>query len=228
MYDRIRTYLSQQLDIPVEEMSRDTTFESLHLDSLDMMEMVMDMEEELGVEVGPFADHLERLEVLPVGEDADDLHAGLGHASEVVADGLLVPVLPHAGSGVGGPVVASDFHGVLVSLCLCCCAVRRLAGGVRRGCRNDGREENMAAGGAKGKTASRKKRGRRVWAAKNAKRASSSVAIREKAHYFIRFRGHSVQCPWWGADGVVARVSVCQGLCAWFELGSFRLSENTT
>ena len=50
MYDRIRTYLSQQLDIPVEEMSRDTTFESLHLDSLDMMEMVMDMEEELGVD----------------------------------------------------------------------------------------------------------------------------------------------------------------------------------
>ena len=50
MYDRIRTYLSQQLDIPVEEMSRDTTLESLHLDSLDMMEMVMDMEEELGVD----------------------------------------------------------------------------------------------------------------------------------------------------------------------------------
>ena len=50
MYDRIRTYLSQQLDIPVEEISRDTTFESLHLDSLDMMEMIMDMEEELGVD----------------------------------------------------------------------------------------------------------------------------------------------------------------------------------
>lgn len=50
MYDRIRTYLSEQLDIPVEDMSRDTTFESLHLDSLDMVEMVMDMEEELGVD----------------------------------------------------------------------------------------------------------------------------------------------------------------------------------
>lgn len=50
MYERIRTYLSEQLDIPVEEMSRDTTFESLHLDSLDMVEMVMDMEEELGVD----------------------------------------------------------------------------------------------------------------------------------------------------------------------------------
>lgn len=50
MYEKIRTYLSQQLDIPVGDMERDTTFESLHLDSLDMVEMVMDMEEELGVD----------------------------------------------------------------------------------------------------------------------------------------------------------------------------------
>lgn len=50
MYERITRYLSQQLDIPAEEMDRDTTFESLHLDSLDMMEMIMDMEEELGVD----------------------------------------------------------------------------------------------------------------------------------------------------------------------------------
>ncbi len=50
MYNRIRNYLSEQLDIPVEEMDRDTTFESLHVDSLDMVEMVMDMEEELGID----------------------------------------------------------------------------------------------------------------------------------------------------------------------------------
>ncbi|MBQ7871833.1 MAG: acyl carrier protein [Oscillospiraceae bacterium] len=50
MYERIRTYLSQQLDIPADEMSRSTSFESLHLDSLDMVEMIMDMEEELGVD----------------------------------------------------------------------------------------------------------------------------------------------------------------------------------
>ena len=50
MYEKIRAYLSQQLDIAAEDMSRDTTFESLHLDSLDMVEMIMDMEEELGVE----------------------------------------------------------------------------------------------------------------------------------------------------------------------------------
>lgn len=50
MYEKIRAYLAQQLDINAEDMSRDTTFESLHLDSLDMVEMIMDMEEELGVE----------------------------------------------------------------------------------------------------------------------------------------------------------------------------------
>ena len=52
MFERIRNYLSSQLDIPAEEMSRETTFESLHLDSLDMVEMVMDLEEELGIDLG--------------------------------------------------------------------------------------------------------------------------------------------------------------------------------
>ncbi len=70
MYNRIRNYLSEQLDIPVEEMGRDTTFESLHVDSLDMVEMVMDMEEELGIDfemdgdvkldtIGDLADYIE-------------------------------------------------------------------------------------------------------------------------------------------------------------------------
>ena len=70
MYNRIRTYLSEQLDIPVEEMDRNTTFESLHVDSLDMVEMVMDMEEELGIDfemdgdvkletIGDLADYIE-------------------------------------------------------------------------------------------------------------------------------------------------------------------------
>ena len=70
MYNRIRSYLSEQLDIPVEEMDRNTTFESLHVDSLDMVEMVMDMEEELGIDfemdgdtkletIGDLADYIE-------------------------------------------------------------------------------------------------------------------------------------------------------------------------
>lgn len=50
MLEKITAYLAEQLDIPADSMNRDTTFESLHLDSLDMVEMVMDMEEELGVD----------------------------------------------------------------------------------------------------------------------------------------------------------------------------------
>ncbi len=67
MLERIISYLSEQLDIPKEEMNRDTTFESLHLDSLDMVEMVMDMEEELGVDFEMEG----KLEVNTIGELAD-------------------------------------------------------------------------------------------------------------------------------------------------------------
>ncbi len=70
MINRIRKYLSEQLDIPVEEIDRDTTFESLHVDSLDMVEMVMDLEEELDIDfemdgdvkletIGDLADYIE-------------------------------------------------------------------------------------------------------------------------------------------------------------------------
>ena len=51
MFEKIVAYLSEQLDIPAEEITRDTTFESLGVDSLDMMEMVMDLETDLGVEL---------------------------------------------------------------------------------------------------------------------------------------------------------------------------------
>ena len=43
MFEKIRSYLAEQLDKAPESMSRATTFESLHLDSLDMVEMIMDM-----------------------------------------------------------------------------------------------------------------------------------------------------------------------------------------
>ncbi len=50
MLNKIISYLSQQLDIPAKDMNADTTFESLHLDSLDMAEMILDMESEVGVD----------------------------------------------------------------------------------------------------------------------------------------------------------------------------------
>ena len=51
MFEKIAAYLSEQLDIPMEEISMDTTFESLGIDSLDTVEMVMDLESDLGVEL---------------------------------------------------------------------------------------------------------------------------------------------------------------------------------
>lgn len=51
MFEKVVKYLSEQLSIPAEEINRDTTFDSLHLDSLDTVEMVMDLEEELGVDL---------------------------------------------------------------------------------------------------------------------------------------------------------------------------------
>lgn len=50
MLDKIISYLAQQLDISADELDADTTFESLNLDSLDMAEMIIDMEEEVGVD----------------------------------------------------------------------------------------------------------------------------------------------------------------------------------
>ena len=51
MLEKLIAYLSRELDIPAEEMDRDTTFESLHLDSLDTVEMLMELESELGVDL---------------------------------------------------------------------------------------------------------------------------------------------------------------------------------
>lgn len=51
MFDKIVSYLSRELDIPADDIAMDTTFESLHLDSLDTVEMLMDLESELGVDL---------------------------------------------------------------------------------------------------------------------------------------------------------------------------------
>ena len=51
MFEKIVKYLSEQLDIPAEKITKDTTFESLGIDSLDIVEMIMDLESELGIEL---------------------------------------------------------------------------------------------------------------------------------------------------------------------------------
>ncbi len=51
MFEKIANYLAAQLDISADDITAETTFESLGVDSLDTVEMVMDLEDELGVEL---------------------------------------------------------------------------------------------------------------------------------------------------------------------------------
>ena len=51
MFEKIRSYLASELDISEDEISRDTTFESLGVDSLDTVEMLMNLEDKLGAEI---------------------------------------------------------------------------------------------------------------------------------------------------------------------------------
>lgn len=51
MYEKLVSYAAKQLDLSPEEITPDSTFESLGIDSLDIVEMIMDLESELGVEL---------------------------------------------------------------------------------------------------------------------------------------------------------------------------------
>ena len=51
MYEKLVAYASKQLEIDASEITPDSTFESLGIDSLDIVEMIMDLESELGVEL---------------------------------------------------------------------------------------------------------------------------------------------------------------------------------
>jgi len=51
MYEKLVSYAAKQLELSVDEITPDSTFESLGIDSLDIVEMIMDLESELGVEL---------------------------------------------------------------------------------------------------------------------------------------------------------------------------------
>ncbi len=51
MYEKLVSYASKQLELDPAEITPDSTFESLGIDSLDIVEMIMDLESELGVEL---------------------------------------------------------------------------------------------------------------------------------------------------------------------------------
>ena len=51
MYEKLVSYAAKQLDLNPEDITPASTFESLGIDSLDIVEMIMDLESELGVEL---------------------------------------------------------------------------------------------------------------------------------------------------------------------------------
>ena len=51
MYEKLVSYAVKQLDLTADDITPESTFESLGIDSLDIAEMVMDLENELGIEL---------------------------------------------------------------------------------------------------------------------------------------------------------------------------------
>ena len=50
MYEKLVSFAAKQLELDASEITPDSTFESLGIDSLDIVEMIMDLESELGIE----------------------------------------------------------------------------------------------------------------------------------------------------------------------------------
>ena len=88
MYEKLVAYAAKQLELDAAEITPDSTFESMGIDSLDIVEMIMDLESELGVELD-----LEDQKITTFGELADFI----GHFNEALShtDGLLSQVLDH-------------------------------------------------------------------------------------------------------------------------------------
>ena len=63
MYEKLVNFAAKQLELDVDSITPDSTFESLGIDSLDIVEMIMDLETELNVELD-----LENQKVTTFGE----------------------------------------------------------------------------------------------------------------------------------------------------------------
>lgn len=51
VFEKIANMIAEHIGCDVATIKEDTTFESLGIDSLDTVEMVMELEEELGIEI---------------------------------------------------------------------------------------------------------------------------------------------------------------------------------
>ena len=51
--EKVKELLAEHLEIEVSEISEETTFADLDIDSLDTVEILMEMEDEFGIEIKP-------------------------------------------------------------------------------------------------------------------------------------------------------------------------------
>ena len=51
LFEQIQEVVAEHLDCDKEEITRESTFESLGIDSLDAVELVMELEEKLGIQL---------------------------------------------------------------------------------------------------------------------------------------------------------------------------------
>lgn len=51
--ERVKELLAEHLEMEVEEITNETTFKDLDVDSLDTVEIMMEMEDEFGIEIKP-------------------------------------------------------------------------------------------------------------------------------------------------------------------------------
>ena len=72
MYEKLVNYAAKQLELDASEITPDSTFESLGIDSLDIVEMIMDLESELGVEL-----EMEDQQIYTFGELAEFIESKL-------------------------------------------------------------------------------------------------------------------------------------------------------
>ena len=72
MYEKLVNFAAKQLELDVDSITPDSTFESLGIDSLDIVEMIMDLETELNVELD-----LEDQKISTFGELAEFIESKL-------------------------------------------------------------------------------------------------------------------------------------------------------